>query len=202
MSKKATTRRASPAASNRTIAAATDIQAIAGNIAKLVKSQTDAMVRQQVGAAKSAKSVEEQLRMMFPKPDASFGRDGDKEIRITREGAPEVYKLVWAAFHDGVKTLDGGKVVITETNEGKVKYRENAWTAAKAFIRGEVESFGWNLAHVKRAEAKRGARQPKPFDETIRDRIQKVIDAIKGREDVGNVINCLPHLEKALASIK
>ena len=27
-------------------------------------------------------------------------------------------------------------------------------------------------------------------------------DAIKGREDVGNVINCLPHLEKALASIK
>lgn len=181
------------------IAAAVDYSSVCGQLAAAVKTATDNMARHDGGMSKSAEAVEAMLASIFPKPDPEFGKRDGKNIRITGADCPEGYKLLWAAFHDGVKTLTGGKVEIVD--QTKVKYRENAWSAAIARIRGEIPAFEWNL-HRAKAKVARAARTPKGLDETVAESIRKLIDKIQKTEDAGKCVDVIPDLQRALARLK
>lgn len=152
----------------------------------------------------SAEMMGEALSAIFPKREPRFGMRADgKSYRASNSNAPLAFVALWAAVYDGaaIRHPDGK---VEWTDESQKGHRRNIWSAVLAFVRGEIETFSWNLSRQRTKEAAESAEGAEGAEskakETATESIMRRLKLIDG--EIEKKVDSGPHAQNARALIR
>ena len=172
-------------------------------IAKAARSYVDGVIAHEQENSKSSEAMGKALAALFPKREKRFGLRADgKSYRASNANAPLAFVALWSAVYDGaaVRHPDGK---IQWVNEAQKKHRSNVWSAVLAYVRGEIETFSWNLSRqrTKEKNTTKGTKGTKPkAKETATESIMRRLKLIDG--EIDKKIDAGSHAQNARALIR
>jgi len=172
-------------------------------IAKAARSYVDGVIAHEQENSKSSEAMGKALAALFPKREKRFGLRADgKSYRASNSNAPLTFVSLWSAVYDGaaVRHPDGK---IQWVNEAQKKHRSNVWSAVLAYVRGEIETFSWNLSRqrTKEKNTTKGTKGTKPkAKETATESIMRRLKLIDG--EIDKKIDAGSHAQNARALIR